>query len=85
MFTFFEQRRPKYYPLLLTNFEEKGIIRKSVHFLSVKNIPAVYLILGESCDIMQIKTEQKRSQNDHCKKSTKGVTRNETVYYGSSV
>lgn len=51
-----------------------------------KNIPVVYLIFQKSYAIIQVKSEQKRSKATSVTKIiTKGVTRNETVYYGLSV
>ena len=51
-----------------------------------KDIPVVYLIFPKSYDIIQVKSEQERSEATSVKRIiTKGVTRNETVYYGISV
>jgi len=49
-------------------------------------IPTVYLLFTKSYDIIQLKSEQKRSKATSVKRIiTKGVTRNETVYYDLSV
>ena len=46
----------------------------------------VYLLFPKSYAIIQVKSEQKRSRATSVKRIiTKGVTRNETVYYGLSV
>ena len=51
-----------------------------------KNIPAVYLIFQKSYAIIQVKSEQERSKATSVTRIiTKGVNRNETVYYGISV
>ena len=53
---------------------------------TVQDIPVVYLLFPESYDIIRVKSEQKRSEATSVKRIiTKGVTRNETVYYGISV
>ena len=51
-----------------------------------KDIPVVYLLFPKSYDIIQAKSEQERSRATTVSRIiTKGVTRNETVYYGLSV
>ena len=60
---------------------------QTIHFFrQLKNIPVVYLLFLKSCDIIQVKSEQERSEATSVTRIiTKGVTRNETVYYGISV
>lgn len=51
-----------------------------------KNIPTVYLLFPKRYDIIQVKSEQERSKATTVSRIiTKGVTRNETVYYDLSV
>ena len=59
---------------------------KSSFLSGIDCIPVVYLIFFKSCDIIQLKSEQERSEATSVTRIiTKGVTRNETAYYGISV
>ena len=55
-------------------------------WISIINIPTVYLLFPKSYDIIHVKSEQERSEATSVTRIiTKGVNRNETVYYGISV